>query len=299
MVIRPTERRDLAGGRAAAVELRRLIEDRIGLGGIAAADRDRLIRIRDDLDALRDTTIADLLAELRDRIPVPDPPPSRDPRIDPVKLSEMLLSLDQPPARPGSTPLHDLTGSLLEILRKQDPMALPSEPLKPGGKGAVMGLGSAALTRLVRIAAAGLSQGAGEVVWDDGVNQILVQPGAIEVTLTDGRLRVAIPVETDAGRTVMTVPFALGGKERVAGLVTATLDRPAGDATIAAIWGEALIALAWGAVMDAVESLAGASGRDTGNDRLVPRAVAASHGRLTIETQAAFALKRPLRGGTP
>ena len=299
MVIRPTERPDRTGGRQAAADLRRLLDDRIGQPSTTRADRDRLIRIRDDLGALKDATITDLLAELRDRIPIPDPRAEADLRIDPVKLSEMLLKLDQPPLRPGSTPLHDLTGALLEGLRKQDPKALPLEPLDPGGKGAAMGLGSAALTRLVRIAATGLSQGSESVVWDDGVNQMLVMPGAVEVTVTDGRLRVAIPVETDAGRTVMTVPFAMGGKERVAGLVTATTDRPAGDQTIATIWGESLIALAWGAVMDAVESLAGASGRDTLNDRLVPRALTASHGRLMIETQAVFALKRPRHGVGP
>lgn len=101
-----------------------------------------------------------------------------------------------------------------------------------------------------------------------------------------------VPVECDQVRAEMEVPFATGSGSRVAGMVAATADRPAGDPLVSRIWSEALIAFAYGILLDRADSLAGASGRDERNDRLVPRFLVARRGRLVVESQAPFIYDR-------
>lgn len=192
--------------------------------------------------------------------------------------------------------LHFVTDSVLDRLRSTVPGALPEKPLPSGERGANLPLSSAALTQLLRLAAVELCEGNQTVIWDDGINELTVHAGRIGGTPISGAIRVDIPVACDQARTVMQIPFAVGGPERKAGMIMATTDRPAGDATIATIWGEALIALAYGALLEVMGSYAGASGRDEKNKRLIPRAITAQRGGLLVETQARFQF-RALDGG--
>ena len=168
---------------------------------------------------------------------------------------------------------------------------LPGLALDEGKQGAELPLQTTAFAKLVQIAAIELCEGEKSVIWDDGLNQLVVHPGRIRVTLTEGRIEVVIPVQADGLSANMTIPFATGSSKRVAGLVMSTLERPAGNATVATCWGDALIAMAHKSILKATESLAGASGRDKTNNRLVPRALSATKGQLTIQSQARFAIK--------
>jgi hypothetical protein len=117
------------------------------------------------------------------------------------------------------------------------------------------------------------------------------QIGIWKAVVTEGRIRVDIPVTADGLRETMQVPLAVGSPNRLSGMVMATSDRPVGNETVARIWGTALIALAHNALLSAIENLAGASGWDDRKQPLVPRAIIARNGSLTIESSAEFVFK--------
>ena len=195
----------------------------------------------------------------------------------------------------GVDGLNFVTGTVLGRLRKEVPETLPTKPVPPGRKGAVLPVTSAALGTLVRLAALRRTEGDESVVWDDGVNQLMVHAAKVRPVVTEGMVRISVPVECDQTHATMEIAFAVGSEKRVAGMIAATADRPAGDPLIARVWGDALIAFAYGTLLDLAESLAGASGRDEKNDRLVPRGLVARRGQLSVETQARFVYDRSVK----
>ncbi|SLN39759.1 hypothetical protein [Ruegeria meonggei] len=198
--------------------------------------------------------------------------------------------------------LDAIANGALAGLRKQLPELLPREPIAVGALGAALPLAPKILEPLMQLAAVGKSGGKPNqddpkpkpIIWDDGTSELVVFVG--EVTTKTGKdvLSVTIPVATDAGRTEMIVPFAMGNPERVAGLVAAAPDRPVGDALIADIWGETLIAFAYQMVLEVADSIAGASGRDVSNKRLVAQGLSLQDGALVVQSQARFRI----RGGS-
>ena len=268
---------------------------------LTATDRARLGRAVAELGKidLGDVELGDLIA------PGTRPRPGEGDIGDfvarPISPQVIVRAVDDAIARPvlGKDQLLFVADNVIGAIRKTVPDALPSRPIATGLQGADLPLAPKALAGLVRIAAArrpdGPSGGArddGAILWDDGSSQILIQGGKLRTEIGDGIVRIVIPVETDAGATEMTVPFAVGSEKRVTGLIAAAPDRPAGDPLIAEIWGDSLIAFAYGALLDVADSLAGASGRDTDNDRLVARGVSVQGGAFVIQSQAAFRYKR-------
>ncbi len=201
-----------------------------------------------------------------------------------VSLAEALTFRIFDVAQPGV--LRQAADILMEGLRRRTPEALPDKPLAEGVAGARLPLVDKIAAPLLRQAAADLSETGERVLWDDGINQLVVEIGGISLETGTRRVTVAIPVLCDQVRTTMKVPFATGGAGRVAGLVTAAPDRPLGDELIAQVWGDALIALAHDSLMSMAGALAAASGRDERNDTLVPRALHAEPGLLRLETEA-------------
>lgn len=191
--------------------------------------------------------------------------------------------------------LHFVTGTALSRLRAELPDTLPTKPVPTGRKGAVLPVTSSALGTLVRLAAMRRTEGEESIVWDDGVNQLMVHAAKVRSVVTEGMVRITVPVECDQTRATMEIAFAVGSEKRVAGMIAATADRPAGDPLIARVWGEALIAFAYGTLLDLADSLAGASGRDEKNERLVPRGLVARRGQLSLETQARFVYDRKVK----
>lgn len=283
------------GSNLGSVTLGARLRDLSAMRDLSAADRKRLERMLDLAGDLRDVDPDDLVIirnpiDVRDRI--------RDfsgAIIRPRVLSDMLDEALKRPGLPMNNRLDFVTGVVMDALRKKTPKALPTNPIATGKKGAALPVTTSALTQLLRLATMQRLDNQASVIWDDGVNQLVVHGGRIKAVLTDGRVRVEIPVEADGLRTTMRVPFSVGSEKRVSGLVMATADRPVGNALVAQIWGDALIALAHGALLRASESLAGASGRDVQNKRLIPRALVAKRGSFTVESQARFVFKGDLQ----
>lgn len=113
-----------------------------------------------------------------------------------------------------------------------------------------------------------------KVVWVDHGDEVLVHLDSVKTKVVDGKLLVAIDLETDqTGRTPLVVTFALGGINDPAGLVAVTEQYPRGNELLASRWGEALQAAIWSGLLDLAQDHAG--------DRQgSPRGIAALKGSL-------------------
>ncbi len=254
------------------------IDSLVRLTDLSTADRLRLERVIDEVGRIDAIDVSDVLVVAEPR-----------PELEVAKLSAQSVSEALKNAKVSQHPdtqnrLHQVTGSVVDQLRKNEPDAFPKVAVEIGKNGPSIPLASRSLEQLLRFAAKDKSEGQNSVIWDDGINQLVVHIGRIKSTVTTGRIRVDIPVEAEGLRATMTVPFAVGSKKTVAGTVMATADRPAGNALVARIWGDALIALAHSSIVDASESLVGAVGVDAKNQRLIPGALTATRGRLTIDS---------------
>lgn len=110
-----------------------------------------------------------------------------------------------------------------------------------------------------------------EVVWVEGENELAVGIAGVDVKLSDGLIRVLIPVRCDqTGEATVEVLFATGSPTEPAGLYAATPRRPNGPEVVLAAWGGALVAFAWQCVLDLVTGIAAAIGKDARGNLLVP-----------------------------
>ena len=126
-----------------------------------------------------------------------------------------------------------------------------------------------------------------EVVWVDGDSELAVSVAAVRVETGPGTVLVSLPVRCDqTGPTEVHVTFAVGEPGRPAGLFAATQRRPRGPALIIDTWGDAIVAFAWNVVLELVTGLAGATGKDTRGNRLVPVELEATRTGLAIVPMA-------------
>jgi hypothetical protein len=204
------------------------------------------------------------------------------------------------PDAPGAGAVDQACAELLKELRARCPGLVPADPLPPGGVGAEVPVTPEALGPLVAAAAGQALPGAkaggtapDAVLWQQGVDALLVQITAITTAVGDGWVTVTIPVTCDqiqgpAGSPSqpVTVTFVVGTADRPAGLFAATSSRPDGPPVVAERWADALTALAWRALLDTVAGIAAAAGRDTDGSPLIPVAVAATGKGLLVQTQA-------------
>ncbi|MEJ8848348.1 hypothetical protein [Variovorax rhizosphaerae] len=126
-----------------------------------------------------------------------------------------------------------------------------------------------------------------EVVWVQGDSELAVSLTKMDVQLADGLIRVTLPVRCDqTGDAVIEVVFAVGSAKEPSGLYASTYRRPNGPAVIVDTWGEALVAFAWQCVLGMVSGIAGAVGKDTRGNVLVPAELIAANGAMRIVPMA-------------
>lgn len=126
-----------------------------------------------------------------------------------------------------------------------------------------------------------------EVVWVAGDSELAVNLVELHVKLADGLIWVMIPVRCDqTGNGLVEVVFAVGSLKRPAGLYASTFRRPNGPELIVSVWGDALVAFAWQCVLGMVSGIAGATGKDSRGNVLVPVELAASERALQIVPMA-------------
>jgi hypothetical protein len=252
----------------------------------AAADVFRGDELLADLQAAVDA-VADELPEERLR-PGPSGPPGGPPR-----------------------PLDKACALLLETVRRRCPGLLPAAPLPAGDTAEPVQIDAkhaAALVNLAARQAALTGTGApvgGDadrlpraVLWREGTDALLVEVGALDVTVGAGLVTVTVPVRCDQvhrGRAVVSVELVVGSPERPAGLLAATSE-PRGPPVVVRRWADALTALAWQALLDAAGALASATGRDADGTPLVPVALTANDTGLALLAQARHPIDRVRQG---
>jgi hypothetical protein len=187
---------------------------------------------------------------------------------------------------------HDITA----ISAERDRITTTFKPIAPGrlGKPFMLGLGEVRgrLTPAL-VVAAGLDRSRTPtppppVLWDDGVNRLLVHLAEAEVELGDGVIDVALAVECDETRVERVVcTFVTSSPKRPAGFAWASESKPRGPAIIVDLWGEALVALCWRALIEIVRGGASASGIDTFDRPLIASTVAATPDGFLVVPQAA------------
>lgn len=126
-----------------------------------------------------------------------------------------------------------------------------------------------------------------EVVWVNGDSELAVNLVDLHVKLADGLIWVIIPVRCDqTGNALVEVVFAVGSPRQPSGLYASTYRRPNGPELIVDAWGDALVAFAWQCVLGMVSGIAGATGKDSRGNVLVPVELVASERALQIVPMA-------------
>ncbi len=132
-----------------------------------------------------------------------------------------------------------------------------------------------------------------EVIWVHGDSELAVSLVGISARLSDGLIRVLIPVRCDQiSKATIEVAFAVGTADKPSGLFASAYRRPNGPPVIVAAWGENLVAFAWQCVLGMVSGIAGATGRDASGDFLVPVELTASEKGIQILPMARHRLSR-------
>ena len=197
----------------------------------------------------------------------------------------------------GESELEHQCRRLLALLRKHCPDIIPPGPVPPGEVTPPLDVATEQLTQLVR-SAAGDDDGRGrtQVVWEQAGSALLVHHRQTRVAVLEGLILLGITVETrETGRVEVTVPFAVGRPDRLAGMVVTTEPAPRGPTVIVDRWGDAIIAHGWQLLTDVVATLCARVGVDTGGRPLLPGAIVASRGGLRVIPQAPHAFEAPRR----
>ena len=158
-----------------------------------------------------------------------------------------------------------------------------------GKPGPSIPIDRASLQRLFTAAASPQPQ----EIWSRDDSDLLVHVGRTTLTLGEGLVLVRVPVmSVETGATMVEVPFAVGSKERPAGMVVATEDHPRGDERLMPLWGESLTAFAWQALLRVAAQIAANAGVDEDGNGLIPIAMTASSDGLVVQTLARHAFDR-------
>ncbi len=179
----------------------------------------------------------------------------------------------------------------------------PKAKLKPGQRSPkqltvpVKSIGP--LIKAVGREVSNLPAGAGpDVVWSDGSNELLVRTESLRLKVTTGLIRVSVTVDCEQvpKPIAITVPLAVGTKQKVTGLVMTTFDVVEGPGEIVGLWADALTAFCWECVLELVRAITAKVGNDGSGRALIPGALAAAPGTLIIQPMARHKLPFTAQG---
>ncbi len=138
-----------------------------------------------------------------------------------------------------------------------------------------------------------------EVVWVQGDRELAINLVGINAKLSDGLIRVLIPVRSDeTGKATIEVAFAVGTPNKPSGLFASAHRRPNGPPLIVEAWGENLVAFAWQCLLGMISGIAGATGKDARGNVLVPVELTASQDGIQIVPMARYRFSRTSSLGT-
>jgi hypothetical protein len=139
------------------------------------------------------------------------------------------------------------------------------------------------------LAAGGLVGGC--FVWQDLDAELAVNVMETRLALLDGLLLFGLPTRCEElGEAELVIPLALGTPVEPAGTVMAAEPLARGPELLVELWGRAVVATVWRAFVDACALVAASVGEDRFCNPLLPGAVYAEPGMLTIVPQARHAV---------
>lgn len=201
------------------------------------------------------------------------------------------------PKQPGDDELERHCKKLLAELERRCPGLLPTGPLPPGEVLDPIDVGNDDLQELI-YTALGVSdkRRRNQVIWEQAGSELLVHLGRTRVQVVEGLIIVGMTVESnESGMVEVTIPFAVGRSDRLAGMVVTTEPKPRGPTMVIDRWGESLIAFAWQAVLDVVGTLSARAGVDEEGSPLLPGAIVADDNLLRMVAQAPQLFERARR----
>lgn len=204
---------------------------------------------------------------------------------------------DDRPEHPRDDDLDRHCKKLLAELEKRCPGLLPTGPLPPGEVLDPIEVRNDDLQELI-YTALGVTdkRRRNQVIWEQAGSELLVHLGRTRVQVVEGLIVVGMTVESNESGTVeVTIPFAVGRPDRLAGMVVTTEPKPRGPSIIIDRWGESLIAAAWQAVLDVIGTLSARAGVDEEGSPLLPGAIVAEDNRLSVVAQAPQLFERSRR----
>lgn len=142
------------------------------------------------------------------------------------------------------------------------------------------------------------ADGGPNVVWTDGFNELGVRTDSVGLNVTTGLIRVSVTVDCDQlpKPVTVTVPFAVGTKDKVTGLVMTTFDVVEGPGAVVDIWADAVTAFCWECVLELVRAITAKLGKDGSGRALIPGSLAAAPNTLIIQPMARHKLPVVGRG---
>jgi hypothetical protein len=190
--------------------------------------------------------------------------------------------------------LADLVKHLIRGVKDKFPHTNVPKPLPAGSAGPEIPLSAVEVQRLFVAAASVGNQGS--QIWVKDESELLVMTGKVQVRLDEGLIVVTIPVSCDqTGNVSVHVAFAVGSRDKPAGMVAAAEERPRGPAEIVDLWGESLTAFAWRILMSVTNKVAFDTGDDEDREGLIPASITASRGGIRLLTMARHSFDRVIK----
>jgi hypothetical protein len=125
------------------------------------------------------------------------------------------------------------------------------------------------------------------VVWTNDRSELLVHTSTVALGCTTGLVTVSLRVECDqTGAVPITIPIAVGTKERPAGLIMQAFSHVDGPPIITRPWSEALTAFAWELLVETTRAVAAEVGKDERGRPLIPGAIGAETKVLLVQPMA-------------
>lgn len=223
-------------------------------------------------------------------------PRLRPAAVDPVRLTDPVVLLEDPRLRPNldRRPVLEVPPAVRDRIDRVIDIPVVTR-LPPGQLTEPVSVDAAELTSLLRLVfttPADPAQGRTRtrVIWTVGPSEALVMLDAVRAELADGAVGVAVPLATEqTGEVELPVAFAVGDAEAEAGLLAATTELPPGPTALVVPFGEAVIAAAWAALLEVAVALAARAGTDRRGEPLVPAALRAAPLAFTVLPQAQHA----------
>ncbi|MDH4278170.1 MAG: hypothetical protein OEW83_08825 [Acidimicrobiia bacterium] len=136
------------------------------------------------------------------------------------------------------------------------------------------------------------------MVWTDGFNELVVRTDSLRLNATTGLIRLSVSVDCDqlAKPLTVTVPFAVGTKDKVTGMVMTTFDVVEGPAAVVDLWADAITAFCWECVLELVRGITAKLGNDGSGRALIPGSLAAAPNTLIIHPMARHKLPVATKG---